>query len=101
MIDQTLGLDLLNLLRNHTPNNIQLITKKGNPIGSSYSASKFALHGFFDGLRAEVSGDGIGVRMICPGFKEIDLRLDFEINPFFLIFSLISLFFYQNRPCSE
>lgn len=44
-----------------------LAGKIGNPIGTSYSASKYALHGYFDGLRSEVSGDGIGVRMICPG----------------------------------
>lgn len=34
---------------------------------SGYAASKHALHGFFDGLRAELAGQGIGVLLVCPG----------------------------------
>ncbi|HKY04409.1 MAG TPA: SDR family NAD(P)-dependent oxidoreductase, partial [Blastocatellia bacterium] len=32
-----------------------------------YSASKFALTGFSEGLRAELAGDGIVVTTVCPG----------------------------------
>ncbi|CAM9191904.1 unnamed protein product, partial [Ectocarpus fasciculatus] len=39
----------------------------GTPIGSSYSATKFALHGYFDALRAELADDNIHVVMVCPG----------------------------------
>jgi len=39
----------------------------GTPLGSSYSATKFALHGYFNGLRAEVAQHGIGVTIVCPG----------------------------------
>mmetsp|Transcript_26079 Transcript_26079/g.57739 ORF Transcript_26079/g.57739 Transcript_26079/m.57739 type:complete len:318 (+) Transcript_26079:112-1065(+) len=39
----------------------------GTPLGSSYSASKFALHGYFNALRAEVGSRGVGVTIICPG----------------------------------
>jgi short-subunit dehydrogenase len=34
---------------------------------SGYAASKHALHGFFDGLRAELSEQGIRVLTVCPG----------------------------------
>jgi len=44
-----------------------LAGKMGVPISSSYSASKFALHGYFDAIRAEVSRDGVKVLMVCPG----------------------------------
>jgi len=39
----------------------------GTPLGSSYSASKFALHGYFDALRSEYAHQGIGVTIVCPG----------------------------------
>jgi short-subunit dehydrogenase len=34
---------------------------------SGYAASKHALHGFFDSLRAELSDEGIRVLLVCPG----------------------------------
>jgi dehydrogenase/reductase SDR family member 7B len=40
----------------------------GTPLRSAYSASKHALHGFFDSLRAEVAKDGIDVTIVCPGY---------------------------------
>lgn len=42
--------------------------KFGTPQRSSYAASKHALHGWFDSLRAEVQNEGIGVTLVCPGF---------------------------------
>lgn len=45
-----------------------LVGKFGTPWRSAYSASKHALHGFFDSLRAELAGDGIAVTILCPGF---------------------------------
>ena len=38
------------------------------PGRTAYSASKHALHGYFDGLRAEVYDDGLRVTLICPGY---------------------------------
>ncbi|MCX6199467.1 MAG: SDR family oxidoreductase [Bacteroidetes bacterium] len=35
---------------------------------AAYNASKHALNGFFDTLRAEYSGNGIKVLIVCPGF---------------------------------
>jgi NAD(P)-dependent dehydrogenase (short-subunit alcohol dehydrogenase family) len=33
-----------------------------------YSASKHALHGFFDSLRSEVEDEGVAVTIVCPAF---------------------------------
>jgi short-subunit dehydrogenase len=41
--------------------------KRGIPARSEYSASKFALQGFSEALRAELDKDGIDVLVVCPG----------------------------------
>ncbi len=35
---------------------------------TGYAAAKHALHGFFDSLRSELVGDGVGVLIVCPSF---------------------------------
>ena len=35
---------------------------------TGYAASKHALHGFFDTLRSELRGTGVGVLLVCPSF---------------------------------
>jgi UDP-glucose 4-epimerase len=35
---------------------------------AGYAASKHALHGFFESLRAEHRAEGLGVTMVCPSF---------------------------------
>ncbi len=40
----------------------------GVPMRSAYSASKHALHGFFETLRAETAKDGIVITMVVPGY---------------------------------
>ena len=45
-----------------------IVGKIGTPLRSSYAASKHALHGFFDSLRAEHHQDNITVTLVCPGF---------------------------------
>lgn len=47
-----------------------LVGKFGTANRSAYAASKHALHGFFDSLRAEVHDDGLRVTLVCPGFVE-------------------------------
>jgi len=47
--------------------------KVGAPTLSAYSASKHALQGWFDSLRAEVHDDGIGVTLACPGFVKTSI----------------------------
>lgn len=41
--------------------------KLGTPIASSYSATKYALHGYFDALRAEVHFKNVNIQIVCPG----------------------------------
>ena len=41
---------------------------------SAYAASKHALHGFFDSLRAELRGTGVDVLLVCPSF--VDTAID-------------------------
>lgn len=38
------------------------------PLRSTYAASKHALHGFFNSLRAEVADEGLHVLIVCPGY---------------------------------
>jgi short-subunit dehydrogenase len=45
-----------------------LTGKFGTQYRSAYAASKHALHGFFDSLRAELSEDHIKITLLCPGF---------------------------------
>jgi dehydrogenase/reductase SDR family protein 7B len=53
-----------------------LVGKFASPYRSSYAASKHALHGFFDTLRAEHFRDGLVVSLICPGF----IRTQVSVN---------------------
>lgn len=43
---------------------------------SGYSASKHALHGFFDALRAEVHDMGLRVTLACPGYIRTAISLN-------------------------
>jgi short-subunit dehydrogenase len=47
--------------------------KLATPMRSGYCASKHALHGFFDSLRAEVWKDNIHVTLVCPGYIQTDI----------------------------
>ena len=53
-----------------------LVGKFASPFRSSYAASKHALHGFFDTLRAEHFRDNIAVTMVCPGFIKTQVSLN-------------------------
>jgi short-subunit dehydrogenase len=44
--------------------------KRGIPARSEYSASKFAIQGFSEALRAELAKDGIDVLIVCPGLTD-------------------------------
>lgn len=50
--------------------------KIGTPMRSAYAASKHALHGFFECLRAEVADEGIHVCMICPGYVNTNVTIN-------------------------
>lgn len=47
--------------------NSSITGKFGFPLRSAYAASKHALHGFYDSLRAELASTGISVTIVCPG----------------------------------
>ncbi len=55
-----------------------LVGKFGSPLRSTYSASKHALHGFFDSLRAEMDAEGkdIKITLICPGYIATNVSLN-------------------------
>lgn len=59
----------------HFVNVTSLTGKFGTPYRSGYAASKHALHGFFDAVRAEHFSDDIKVTMICPGFIHTPITL--------------------------
>ena len=52
------------------------VGKFGSPWRSGYSASKHALHGFFDSLRAEIYEDNIKVLLVCPGFIQTNVSVN-------------------------
>lgn len=53
-----------------------LVGKFGTQFRSTYSASKHALHGYFDSLRCEVYNKGIDVSIICPGFIKTNVTVN-------------------------
>jgi short-subunit dehydrogenase len=61
------------LKRGKTPaivNISSIAGKRGIPARSEYSASKFAVQGFSEALRAEVQKDGVEVLVVCPGLTQ-------------------------------
>ena len=51
-----------------------IVGKRGTPHYSAYSASKFALHGMADALRAEIYGSGVSVGLVCPSATTTEFR---------------------------
>jgi len=51
-----------------------LLGKFGVKRRSSYSASKHALHGYFDSLRCELLHSNVGVTLVCPGWVDTELE---------------------------
>jgi short-subunit dehydrogenase len=61
------------LRRGNTPavvNVSSIAGKRGIPARSEYSASKFAVQGFSEALRAELDKDGVDVLVVCPGLTQ-------------------------------
>lgn len=53
-----------------------LVGKFGTRFRSAYSASKHALHGYFDSLRSEIYDKNISITMICPGFIKTNVSMN-------------------------
>jgi len=47
----------------------------GSPYRTGYAASKHALHGFFDSLRAEIP-ETVSVTIVCPGFVKTNVSVN-------------------------
>ncbi|PHQ67491.1 MAG: short chain dehydrogenase [Robiginitomaculum sp.] len=45
---------------------------------TGYSASKHAMHGFFESLRGELLDDDVHVMMVCPSFIDTQVRMSKE-----------------------
>lgn len=45
----------------------------GTPLRSSYAASKHAVQGWFDSLRAELHGSGVSVTVLSPGYIQTQI----------------------------
>jgi dehydrogenase/reductase SDR family protein 7B len=53
-----------------------LVGKFGTRLRSAYSASKHALHGYFDSLRSEVYDKKISITLVCPGFIKTNVSIN-------------------------
>jgi dehydrogenase/reductase SDR family member 7B len=51
-----------------------VVGRVGSPFRSGYAASKHALHGFFDSLRAELPTT-VTVTLVCPGFVRTNISM--------------------------
>lgn len=57
---------------------------RGLPGRTGYSASKFAVNGFFESLRTELLESGVNVMWVCPGFTTSNIRnaaLNKDVQP--------------------
>jgi len=57
-----------------------IVGKFGFPLRSAYSASKHALHGFFETIRLEHKKENINVTIICPGRIKTDISINALTN---------------------
>ena len=53
-----------------------LVGKFGTKYRSTYSASKHALHGYFDSLRIELNNPNIHIMLACPGFIKTNVTFN-------------------------
>ncbi|MEX0779079.1 MAG: SDR family oxidoreductase [Balneolales bacterium] len=60
--------DMIQQKKGHIVVVSSVMGKFSTPGSATYSASKHALQGYFDALRAEVDQYGVKVTIVCPGF---------------------------------
>jgi meso-butanediol dehydrogenase / (S,S)-butanediol dehydrogenase / diacetyl reductase len=65
---------LANKVKGIIVNTASLAAKSGAPWLAHYSASKFAVMGFTQGLAREVAAQGIRVNCVCPGFVRTGMQ---------------------------
>ncbi len=49
-----------------------IVGRRGTPQNSEYAASKFAVQGFSESIRAELAASGIDVLVVCPGTTQTE-----------------------------
>ena len=70
------------LKKKNTGNNLHLVLtsslsgKYGVPKLAAYAASKHAIQGYFDSLRAETFGSGLFIHIVIPGFIRTNITID-------------------------
>jgi dehydrogenase/reductase SDR family protein 7B len=68
------------MIKRGLPSSIAVISsvqgKIGTPLRTSYAASKHAVQGYFDSLRAELSPYRIKVTVVSPGYVSTNLSLN-------------------------
>ena len=47
---------------------------RGTPARTAYTASKYAMQGFYEALRTEVMKRGVHILLVCPGFTGTNIR---------------------------
>ena len=71
---------VLQVMRKQRSGNIVAISsvmgKMGFPGRSSYSASKHALHGYFESMRIEEKKNNIHAHIICPGYIKTNVSFN-------------------------
>lgn len=76
----TLTKFLLEKMIDHRQGQIVVISSVTGKVGvkyrSAYAASKHALHGFFDSLRAETEPQGIYTTIVCPGYVKTNISVN-------------------------
>lgn len=71
---------LLTKMLNQSSGQIVVISSVTGKVGvsyrSAYAASKHALHGFFDSLRAETEKHNIYITLVCPGYVKTNIGIN-------------------------
>lgn len=57
-----------------------IVARRGLPGRSEYSASKFAVAGFTEAIRAEWARDGIDVLLVNPGFTQTEFEKNLAVD---------------------
>ena len=68
LLTQALAPRMVQRRRGHIAVVSSVMGKFATPNRSGYAASKHALHGYFDALRAELHGTGVRITLACPGY---------------------------------
>ena len=69
---------LPHFLENHSGQIVavsSIMGKISTPRRATYAASKHALHGYYEGLRAELFGTGISVNLLCAGYVKTNISV--------------------------